>query len=301
MLRRALARWLLWADERRTLELHRAFEHYLKPELVETIMATPREPTWPSGEERQLTILFSDIPGFTRVSEPLSPTAVADFLNVYLTEMTEAIFKHGGTLDKYMGDTVMAFWGAPYPQLDHAVRACRAALEMQQAVVRLQRHWEAQGFPAMQVDVGVNTGPMWVGNVGSRWRMQYTVIGSNANLAVRLLHVNRIFGTHLIMGENTFEAVRDEMLARDLDLVKPKGCEQPVRVYELVGTRAEAAQHRDRVDRFASGLQAYRENNWKSALQIFEALARDYPRDGPTRVFIGRCQDFSRKLDDTTV
>jgi len=277
-----------WWEKRK---VRRAFKGYISPGRIKEIMESP-ESLRLSGEEKELTVLFSSIRGFTTIAENLSPTALVDLLNGYLTEMTDVIFRYEGILDKYIGDAIMAFWGAPRPQDDHAVRACRAALEMQQALTKLQNSWEKEGRPRIEMGVGINTGTMYVGNVGSNRRFNFTVMGANVNLAARLEKTSAAFGAHLLMGENTFEAVRKEMLARELDIVRVKGRVQPVRLFELLGTVADADQHGDRIDRFGRGLQAYREQKWAAALEVFEGLASDYPQDGPTRVFIKRCQGF---------
>jgi adenylate cyclase len=244
------------------------------------------------GEEKELTAMFSDIRRFTALSESLSPTSLVEVLNEYLSEMTEVIVKHWGTLDKLIGDAMMAFGGALYPQDDHAVRACRAALEMHETLIDLQRRWGAQGRPRIDIGVGINTGCMVVGNMGSKSRFNYTIMGDNVNLASRLEGTNKTFGTRLIICENTYQLARHEMLARELDLIRVKGKSKPVKIYELIGTVAAAAQHRDRIERFAQGLAAYREGNWATALGIFETLAADCPQDAPSHVFAKRCQGF---------
>jgi adenylate cyclase len=269
--------------------VRRAFTQYVPRKLISQVMQRS-EPLRLGGEEKELTVLFSSVREFTAISESLSLSSLHEILNEYLSEMTDVVFKHGGTLDKFMGDGIMAFWGAPYPQADHAARACRAALEMQQSLPKLQSRWEAQGRPHIEIGVGINTGAVLVGNMGSRRRFNYTVVGASVNLAARLERITNTYGTHLIIGENTYEAVRNEMLARELDLIHVKGRPKPVRIFELLGTRAEADQHRDRIDRFARGLEAYRQEKWTAALAIFEALAADYPQDGPSRFFIERCR-----------
>jgi adenylate cyclase len=277
--------------EREKRQVRGAFTQYIPPGLISKLMDHP-ELLRLGGEEKELTVLFSSIRGFTTLAEDLRPTELVDLLNEYFSEMTDIIFKHGGTLDKYMGDAIMAFWGAPYPQEDHAVRACRTALEMERTLIELQNRWSAQGRPRIDIGVGINTGTMYVGNMGSNKRFNFTIMGSNVNLASRLERTNRIFGTRLMMGENTYEAVRKEMLARELDLLRVKGKVKPVKIFELVGTVDDADLHRDRIDRFARGLEAYRERNWAAALEVFEAMGRDYPQDIPTQVFIKRCQGF---------
>jgi len=186
----------------------------------------------------------------------------------------------------------MAFWGAPYPQEDHALRACLAALEMHKTLIQLQARWEAIGRPRIDIGVGINTGAMVVGNMGSKKRFNYTIMGDNVNLASRLEGTNKTFGTRLIISESTYQSVRNEMLVRELDLIRVKGKTQPVKIFELLGTVAQADQYRDRIAHFHRGLEAYRNGQWATALEIFEALARDYPHDGPSHIFVKRCHDF---------
>jgi len=271
-------------------KVRRALRRFLSPEAVKKILDNP-DVTRVRGQEKELTVLFSSIRGFTSLADELSPTALVDLLNEYFSEMTDVIFKHEGVLDKYIGDAIMAFWGAPYPHEDHAVRACRAALEMQQVMIKLQNHWEQQGRPRLEIGVGINTGTMYVGLIGSKKRCEFTIMGANVNLAARLEGITNQYGTHLMIGETTYEAVRKEMLARELDIVRLKGKVKPVKIFELVGTLAEADQHRNRIDRFGRGLRAYREENWAVALEIFEALVRDYPGDRPSRLYANRCHD----------
>jgi adenylate cyclase len=278
-------------EEREKRKALAAFTQYLHPGVINQLMQHP-ELLRLGGEEKELTALFSDIRGFTAMSEGLTPTSLVDILNDYFSEMTDVLMKHWGTLDKYIGDAIMAFWGAPYPQEDHALRACRAALELQQTLFKLQGRWEAQGRPRIDIGVGINTGVMTVGNMGSKKRFNYTIMGDNVNLASRLEGINKNYGTHLIISENTYQAVQKEMLARELDLIRVKGKLKPVKIYELVGTLTEVDQHRDRIERFERGLQAYREGLWATALETLEGLARDYPQDGPSHVFIKRCHDY---------
>ena len=256
-------------EEREKRKVRGAFTQYVPPGLISQIMQHP-ELLRLGGEEKELTALFSDIRGFTAMSEGLSPTALVEILNEYLSEMTDVIFKHWGTLDKYIGDAIMAFWGAPYPQDDHAVRACRAALEMQQTLIKLQSRWEQQGRPRIEIGVGINTGAMVVGNMGSNRRFNYTVMGDNVNLASRLEGTNKTFNTRLIISDYTYQSVCKEMLVRELDLIRVKGKLKPVKIFELVGTLADSDQHRDRLDRFHRGLEAYRGGQWAMAHEIFE-------------------------------
>jgi adenylate cyclase len=276
-------------EEREKRKVRSAFHQYLPPGLITQILQHP-ELLRLGGEEKELTALFSDIRGFTTLSEALSPTVLVDLLNEYLSAMTDVIFHWWGTLDKYIGDAVMAFWGAPYPQSDHAIRACRAALDMLQVLKKLQAQWLARGKPSIDIGVGINTGPMLVGNMGSKRRFNFTVMGDNVNLASRLQELNKEFGTRLIISESTYQAVQQEMLVRELDLIRVKGKMKPVKIFELFGPKTEFERSRELVESFAEGLEAYRDGRWQTALQIFQALEARYPDDGPSRVFVKRCQ-----------
>jgi adenylate cyclase len=213
-----------------------------------------------------------------------------DLLNEYLSEMTAVIFRNWGTLDKYIGDAIMAFWGAPFPQPDHAERSCRAALEMLQVLKRLQERWVAEGRSQISIGVGINTGPMVFGNMGSAARFSITIMGDNVNLASRLEGINKEFGTSLIISESTYRAVGKNLVVRELDLIRVKGKMRPVRIYELLALENEKEKFIDLVERFQQGLECYRGGQWDIATDCFEKLVRDYPADKPSRVFLDRCQ-----------
>jgi adenylate cyclase len=215
-----------------------------------------------------------------------------ELLNEFLSSMTDVIFKYWGTLDKYIGDAIMAFWGAPYPQTDHAVRACGAALEMLEMLKKLQAKWEAEGRPRIDIGVGINTGPMVVGNMGSAKRFNFTIMGDNVNLASRLEGTNKQFGTRVILSEATYLQVHEHFIARELDLIRVKGKLKPVRIFELLAPASQLETHRDRVERFHKGLEEYRSGQWERALRTFEELTLVYPQDAPSRIFIERCHDL---------
>lgn len=278
-------------EEREKKKVRSAFQQYVAPSVINQLMTQP-ELLRLGGEERELTAMFTDIRGFTTISEGLSPGALVDLLNEYLSEMTEVIFRYWGTLDKYIGDAIMAFWGAPYPQPDHAERACCAALDMLAALNKLQTQWQAEGRPRMDIGLGINTGPMLVGNMGSKRRFNFTIMGDNVNLASRLEGLNKQFGTRLIISESTHQAVREKMLARELDLIRVKGKMKPVKIYELLGLAESADHSRDLVERFHKGLEAYRRGSWEEAIAVFEELLRDFPGDAPSRIFVKRCRDL---------
>jgi len=278
-------------EERQKRKVRAAFTQYIPPGVIAQILQRP-ELLRLGGEEKELTAMFCDIRGFTTLSEGLSPTTLVELLNEFLSAMTDVIFKNWGTLDKYIGDAIMAFWGAPYPQTDHAVRACRAALEMLGVLNKLQAKWEAQGRPPVDIGVGINTGLMLVGNMGSAKRFNFTIMGDNVNLASRLEGINKQFATRLIISEATYLAVHEHFVARELDLIRVKGKMKPVKIFELLGPTSDLEIHRDRVERFQKGLEKYRSGEWERALETFEELTTDYPQDAPSHIFIKRCQDM---------
>ena len=278
-------------EEREKRKVRTAFHQYLPPSLIRQILERP-ELLRLGGEEKELTAMFSDIRGFTALSEGLPPGGLVELLNEYFSEMTEVIFRNWGTLDKYIGDAIMAFWGAPHPQQDHAEHACRAALEILRALEKLNYRWEAEGRSRIDIGVGINTGSMLVGNMGSTRRFNFTVMGDNVNLASRLEQLNKQFGTRLMIGEATYLKVCEKMVARELDLIRVKGKTKPVRIYELLGTIEELDQFRDFVARFHNGLEAYRGARFETAIELFEDFLRDFPGDGPAHVLIQRCQDL---------
>jgi adenylate cyclase len=276
-------------EEREKRQVHSTFQQYLAPGVIRQLLEQPKLLRL-GGEEKELTVMFADIRGFTSISEEMQPTALVELLNEYLSEMTDIIFRYRGTLDKYIGDAIMAFWGAPYPQPQHAELACRAALEMFGALRKAQARWKAQGRPVIEIGLGLNTGPMLVGNLGSQQRFNFTIIGDNVNLASRLEGLNKSFGTQLIVSENTYQSIKDLVRARRLDWIRVKGKKKPVTIYEVFGWRdGSSPDHSRLTDRFQAGLDLYRVGKWKEALEQFGDLLREFPEDGPTRLFIDRC------------
>ncbi len=278
-------------EEREKKKIRGAFQQYLPPGLIKELLEHP-ELLRLGGEEKELTAMFSDIREFTSLSEGLTPSALVELLNQYFSAMTDVIFKHWGTLDKYIGDAIMAYWGAPYPQTDHAERACYAGLGMLQALNALQSRRTAEGRPPINIGVGINTGPMLVGNMGSSRRFNFTIMGDNVNLASRLEGLNKEFHTRLIISESTYQATRGKFVARELDLIRVKGKMKPVKIYELLGRSEELDRFRALVERFQTGLEAYRSARWETGVEVFERLLKDVPNDGPSQVFLKRCREL---------
>ncbi|MCS7013351.1 MAG: adenylate/guanylate cyclase domain-containing protein [Chloroherpetonaceae bacterium] len=214
------------------------FNAYVPPALVEQMLANP-DSFKLGGERRELTMFFSDIKGFTNISEGYkdNPEKLVELLNEYLGTMTDIIFKYGGTLDKYIGDAVVAFWNAPLPVEDHAKQACWAALEMQETLKKLREKWIAEGKPPIYSRMGINTGTVIVGNMGSQSRFAYTAMGDAMNLAARLEAANKAFGTSIMISQYTYERVKDYCLCRELATITVQGKAEPIKVYELVGRK----------------------------------------------------------------
>jgi len=232
----AITIYRILTEELQRLWTKRAFQQYVSPEVVERIMRDPAALSF-GGELRTLTVLFSDIRDFTTFTEQHNPHLVVQMLREYLTRMTDIVLKEGGTVDKYIGDAVMAEFGAPIAYPDHALRACRAALAMTAAVDELAEKWRAEGKETFRIGLGVNTGAMVVGNLGSEQLFDYTVIGDEVNLGARLESLNKEYETttHVIISEATYEAAKDGIEARPLGEVMVKGKTRPVVVYELLG------------------------------------------------------------------
>jgi adenylate cyclase len=225
----------------------------------------------------------------------MTPEGLVKFLNEYLTAMTDVVFKHDGLLDKYIGDAVMAVWGAPLDQPDHARRACLTALDMLEELHRLQKKWSAEGLPGLNIGIGVNAGPMVVGNMGSDRRFNYTVMGDSVNTGSRLEGLNKVYGTNIIVSQHTLEQVREEFLTRELDLVRVKGKGQPVKIFELLARKAAAsADQQALAGVFETFLEEYRKRNWEKAREILRSLLERFPHDGPAKLYLERCATLSQ-------
>jgi adenylate cyclase len=272
--------------------LRRVLNRYLSPAIAAEVSREPDRVNL-GGDLRTMTVLFSDIRGFTTLSERTPPRELVSLLNEYLTAMVDVLFKHGGTLDKYMGDAIMAFWNAPQPQPDHAARACRTALEMVAVLDRLRADWMARGVPALDIGIGLNTGPMIFGNMGSELRTDFTVIGDSVNLGSRLEGLNKDYGTRIVVGESTREAVGDAFAYRFLDLVAVKGKTEPVAIYELLAVAGAVPPAREPVlAAYARGMAAYQARDWPAAGAAFGAALDLDPTDGPSALYLTRTEEY---------
>jgi class 3 adenylate cyclase/CHASE2 domain-containing sensor protein len=280
-------------EQREKRSVRHAFSTYMTPAVVNQVLKDPAMLRL-GGQRREMSVYFSDLAGFTSISEAATPEELVQLLNEYLEGMTGVIFDHGGTLDKYAGDGVMAFWGAPVPQDDHAYRCCCAALDAQYCLREvLLPKWTAEGRPQLRMRIGINSGPMVVGNMGSRTRMDYTVMGDAVNLGARLETANKEYGTATMISEFTWNWVKDRLVCRELDALRVMGKVKPVRVYELVGQQGDVSPDRmETIERFEAGLRLYREREWRDAMAAFSTILRGRPDDGPSRTLLKRCEVY---------
>jgi len=291
----ALYRVLIEEQEKR--KVRGAFQQYVSPEVIRRVLSDP-ELVQPRKSE--ITVLFSDVRGFTTISEKLDAQELARLLNGYLTEMTRIIFRHQGTLDKYIGDAVMAIWGAPFTEPKHGERCCEAALSMLSRLSELQRGWVSEGLPAMEIGIGINTGIASVGNMGSSLRYGYTAMGDAVNLASRLEGLNKEYGTSILISESTrADVTNDQIIIREIDFIRVKGKNQPVTIFEILSRQAAANDGKALVEIFGQGREAYKTRNWRAAKAAFEEVLRRWPDDGPSRVFRGRCDEYLAEEPDT--
>ena len=282
-----------YLSERRHSRLVRhIFEHYLDRSIVRTLIANP-ERVKLGGERRQCTVMFSDVANFTNTSERMDPEHVVQFMNLYLNAMTDIIIAEGGFVDKFIGDEIVAIFGAPSDLPDHAVRACRAVVRMRNRMRELQEPFRQLGCPPdMFSRTGLSTGDVIVGNMGSDERMNYTAMGDVMNLGARIEGVNKIYRTRIMVSEQTAMTAGSLFVFRELDLVRVKGKDKPAALYELIGEAGSVeASRQAALAGFARGLALYRAGIWDEAASYFDKAAS--AGDGPSGVFLERCRQFA--------
>ncbi len=273
---------LIWGylfESKKGKELKAVFGQYVPPAYLEN-MLKKGEGFSLEGESKELSVLFADIIGFTTLSEKLTATELKQLLNRYFTSTTEIIFNHMGTIDKYVGDLVIAFWGAPLEDPKHAFHAVSNALAVQQGLIALNKAFVSEGKPMIKIGVGVNTGVMNVGDMGSKFRRAYTVLGDAVNLASRLESQTRFYHVDVIVGETTYLQTKNEFAYKMLDKIRVKGKKTAVLIYNPICSAAEASgELKVELERHHKGLEAYFNQQWDNAENLFKHLAMDYPRD----------------------
>ncbi|MBI4795469.1 MAG: adenylate/guanylate cyclase domain-containing protein [Deltaproteobacteria bacterium] len=289
----ALAAVYSYATEGRQKHAIRGmFAQYMSEVVINHLLEHP-EKLKLGGERRRITIFFSDLAGFTTLSERLDPEKVVALLNDYLSRMTDIILEEDGMVDKFEGDAIMAFWGAPLDQEDQAVLTCRAALRQAAALQDLNRQFADRGLPRLNLRMGLHTGEAIVGNLGSQKRFDYTAIGDSVNLASRLEGLNKFYGTPIMASEATVQECRDLVEFRELDWVAVKGRAAPVTVYEVLALKGELTPEQAAGrEEFARGLQLFREKAFSRAEPAFAAVLEHLPEDGPAPMFIDLCRKF---------
>lgn len=290
----AVTQYMFFVADRDKRFIRSAFQQYLSPAVINQLMDDP-DMLQLGGEERVMTALFSDVKGFSTISEQLTPPELVQLLNEYLTEMSNIILKYEGTVDKFEGDAIIAFFGAPVNYPDHATRAALACLEMQSRLAEMRLEWRKQNRQELFHRIGINTGQMVVGNMGSSTRFDYTMMGNSVNLAARLEGANKIYQNELLMSEMSYKSCQDSIEARELDQIQVVGIKEPIKIYEILGRKGELDNHRRKTyEIFSRGLEAYRQQNWDKAERYFKEVQKNIPDDGPTATFISRCQEYRK-------
>lgn len=267
-----------------------AFSKYVSPAVVAELVADPSRLKL-GGEKRHITVLFSDLAGFTSLAETVEPEELLQVLNRYLDAMTRIVITEGGTLDKYIGDAVMALYGAPASLEDHALRACRTALRMQRRLEELNRAWVAEGWRPLSMRVGINSGRPVVGNIGGNDQINYTALGDAVNLAARLEPACKTYGVGIMISGETRAAAGDAVVTRELEVLAVYGKAEPVAVYELVAMAGDDLGGRgELLAQYERGLAAYRARDWDLARAYFRAAAEIDPADAPTLLYLDRCE-----------
>ena len=269
------------------------FSTYVSSHLVNQLIANP-DKLQLGGERKNLSILFSDIAGFTTFSEGKEPEELVSFINLFLDDMTDIILQNQGTLDKYLGDAVMAFWGAPLPIESHAFYACKTALEMNRKLQQLQEEWTKKGQQPISMRIGINSGDVIVGNIGGKKRFDYTVMGDAVNLASRLEGANKAYGTSIMISETTYNHVDHKFLVRELDNIQVKGKTKPTKVFELIGESEDQVSKEkiNKLQEYIIGLELYKKAEFRDAQIHFEKSLEYLKDDMPTKVYLERIQFY---------
>ena len=282
--------------------LRRAFSTYLSEDVVEEIVADPTRLKL-GGIKRHMTAIFTDIKDFSGLAEGLDPAHLVDLLNHYLSSMSDIILEQKGTIDKYEGDAIISFFGAPLELTDHALRACLAAIAMKRMEKDVNAHIIEKGIsPApLFTRIGINSGDMVVGNMGTQKKMNYTIISNAVNMASRLEGINKQYGSWILASENTVKETGNQLLTRRLDRIRVVGINESVRIYEILDTMADAPEAlQERILRFHDALTLFEARAWKDAEAAFAMILRTAPDDGPSRLYHQRCRQFQENPPEST-
>ncbi|MFH2003970.1 MAG: adenylate/guanylate cyclase domain-containing protein, partial [Bacteroidota bacterium] len=281
------------SERKQKVMIKTMFSQYVSPTVVNELIEDPSKLQL-GGERKVLTVLFTDLEDFTSIAERMPPDQLIPLLNDYFEGMTDIILQNNGTLDKYIGDSIMAFYGAPVPLKDHALSACRTAIQMQKHLDNIRTSQQSNDRPIFKMRIGINTGEMVVGNLGGVDRFDYTVIGDSVNLAARLEGANKQYKTNILISEYTFHSVASQVITRELDLITVLGKTKPLKIYELMGL-IDDDLHSDVlkvVEKFSESLALYRQREWQKAIKKFEEVLTVKPDDYPSKNYIERSISF---------
>ena len=295
----ALVAYFYVSERKARTFISNAFGKYVSPHYIDEMIKNPEKLSL-GGEARVITIFFSDIRGFTSISEKLSATQLVHFMNDYLTEMTNLVLSTGGCVDKYIGDAIMAFWNAPLKQEDHYYRAADCSLKMVVALKKKQKVWEKDGLPYLDIGIGLNTGEAVIGNMGSHDRFNYTAMGDTINLGSRLEGVNKPYGTRIIVSSTTYDLLKDKYLLRPVDRIAVKGRAAPLMIYELLNSHENStADEKAYAQDFGKALALYFEQKWPHAIKAFSSIKKNFKHidssETSSSLFIERCKSFHKE------
>lgn len=280
-----------FTEERSRQKIKKAFSKYVSPAVVEELLKNEKNLEL-GGKKQRLTVMFSDLRGFTTFSEKLDPEELTKFLNIYFTKMTEEVFNAKGTLDKFIGDAVMAFFGAPLSYQNNAENACRCALRSLERLQELNADFKQKGYPLLDMGIGINTGEMSVGNMGSETLQNYTVLGDSVNLASRLEGLNKDYGTKIIIGPETFKEINSIFVCRELDFVRVKGKKEALPIYELIDEISARSTLSDWLENYQQARRFYQSRDFNQAQLFFAKCVELKPTDQTSQLFIQRCHEY---------
>jgi adenylate cyclase len=273
--------------------IQRTFGQFVSPDVVEKLVEDPSLVKL-GGQKRDMTVLFLDIAHFTTISEKMTPEALIAFLNNYLSPLSEVIQEHKGTVDKYIGDCIMAFWNAPLDDPDHRVHACLAAIECQQKIAELNRQYAANLPEVPAVRIGINSGEMTVGMTGSEKKLAYTVIGDEVNLGSRLEGANKFFSSRIMVSEAVYAGAKEQVEARELGRILVVGKAIPIRVFEPLARKGTlSADWQKALSAYNKGMAQYYKRDYDQAILAFEEVIRIFPGDGPATFYLNASRDYS--------
>lgn len=287
----SLTSYLFFAEGREKRKALKAFKQYVSPDVIKHLFNNPSQLKL-GGERRDVTIFFSDVRGFTSISEKLTPEQLVHTLNRYLTVMTDVIIDKKGVVDKYIGDAIMAFWGAPLTNKNHANDAARTALNSLKKLKVLQKQFQKEGLPHIDIGIGLNSGPAVIGNMGSTKRFDYTAMGDTVNLASRLESLTKQYGVRILISQQTHNKIKSNFLCRELDKVQVKGKKQAITIFELISTQASATpEQKQYTQKYQEAFQSYQNQEFKKAIVLFKkCLAQK--QDKAAELMIQRSQHF---------